>query len=98
MGFCSEKLQTFIYLLFIYILLRYDCHITLYKFRVKKYWFDTFIYCNMIATVALTPLLYHIIIIYFFVMRTIKLYSLGNFEFYNTISLSMITMLRTRPP
>ena len=60
-------------------LLRCNCHITLYKFKVYSCWFDTFMNCKMIATTVLATTSihshsYH----FFFVVRTFKAYSIGN--------------------
>lgn len=47
----------------------------------------------MITTVALANVTY-----FFFMERTFKIYSLGNFEANNTIFLTLISMLSIRSP
>ena len=54
--------------------------------------FGAFIYCNMITTIALANIAitsqnYN----FLFVVRTIKIESLSNFEVYNTVLLTILT-------
>ena len=40
----------------------------------------------------------HTVIIFFLVMRSFKIYSLSNFQIYNKVSLTVVTMLYTTSP
>ena len=56
------------------------------------HWLDTLIYCRLAATIALTSSLQrHIINIFFFVVGTINISTLSNFEVYNTVVLTIIS-------
>lgn len=53
-------------------------------------WFDTFINCKMITTMAS----YHIITIsFFFLVERFKIYLLSNIQVYDTVLLAIITIL-----
>ena len=62
-------------------------------------WFETPIYCKMTITITLANTYimshnYHL----FFVVRIFKIYSLSNFQVYNTVLLTVISRLYIRSP
>lgn len=77
-------------------LLRYHWHIMLYKLKAYNVLIGILIYCEMITTTALSNTCiishnYH----FFFVLRTFKIYSPCNFPVYNTVLVTIVTMLDT---
>ena len=100
--FCKisvKKLTVFLFfwliinVLFLNFLLKCNWHIHCISVRYTTCWINTFIYCNVITTIAsantsTVPHNNH-----FFVVRTGKIPSLRNFEVCNTVSLTIITML-----
>lgn len=50
--------------------------------------FDIFMYCNMIVTIALAST-YHVPELSFFVVESIKIEFLSNFEVHNSVSLTI---------
>lgn len=46
----------------------------------------------------LTPASHHVTILSFFVVKTLKIYSLSNFQVYNTVLLTIIPMLYIKYP
>ena len=73
--------------------------IALCKFKYTLCRFDALIYCKIITATVLvnTSIIshnYH----FFFVVRTFKIYSFSNFRVYNTLLVTIITILNTRSP
>ena len=52
----------------------------------------------MIITISLVSIYYYILTIFFLVLKTLKYYSLSNFQIYNTVLLTIVTMLFTTSP
>ena len=52
----------------------------------------------MIITISLVSIYYYILTIFFLVLKTLKYYSLSNFQIYNTVLLTIVTMLYITSP
>ena len=61
-------------------------------------WHIDIIYCEIIARASLVNIHHHIITNFFHVMRTFKIHSLSNFQIYNTVLLTIFTMLSIMSP
>ena len=80
----------------IYLTLRYNWHITWCKFKVYNVmiWFKYILwnaYHRRLVDTSFTSHNYHFVIV-----RTLKLYSYSNFQLYNTVLLTIVTMLYIR--
>ena len=74
-------------------LLRYDWLIV-YILKSTPRWFDMLKHCKMITTIVIGNNLYYITLLplLFLVMRTFKIWFLRNFQVYNMLLLTIITM------
>ena len=50
-------------------------------------------YCQMITTISLVNICYLMQLVFFLMMTAFKIYSLSNFQIYNTVLLTIVTML-----
>ena len=89
----------FLLLFFIFsVLLKYNWHITL-SIRGTRCWFCTRIFAIWLQHNISTSLQSHLVItISSFVVRVFKTYSLRNVQIYNTVLLTIITMLCMKSP
>ena len=95
------SLHTFFFLIKFNFLasLRYIWHIILYKFKVYNLliWYIYVLqndYQHSLANTCIITHNYH----FFFVVRTFEIHSLSNFQVYNTLLLTVVTMLYLRSP
>ena len=88
--------ELWIYLPFFF---RYNWHITHVHLRDTMWWVDTRLYFEVIITsvwisTSISSHNYH----FFSMVGTLKIYSLSNFQMYNTVLLTVVTMLPIRSP
>lgn len=75
------------------VLLSYDWLI-IYILKSTLHWFDTLKHCKMITTIVIGNHLHYVTLLplLFLMMRTFKIWSLRNFQVYNMLLLTVITM------
>ena len=96
----KKNLRCIFYLIYLFFQLYWGINDTEHhlSLRCTRWWFDTCMYCKMITTIRLVNTFITSRNYLFLWWETFKIYSLRNFQVYNTVFLIIVTILYIRCP